>query len=133
MEPPPARFNLARYVLEAQAAAHPAKPPLVVVLDAGVTEQSERWSYVALAGHPSVAEFAVAEVDAGEGRHIIAAFVVPRDTGATSPESLRAYVQTVLAGYKSPKEIVFASALPYTANGKASRRALLALWPGSKR
>jgi acyl-CoA synthetase (AMP-forming)/AMP-acid ligase II len=105
-EPPPARFNLARYALEAQAAAHPAKPALAVVLDAGVTEQSERWSYVALASHPPVAEFAVAEVDAGDGRHIIAALVVPRDIRATSPESLRAYAQTVLAGYKCPKEIV---------------------------
>jgi acyl-coenzyme A synthetase/AMP-(fatty) acid ligase len=45
--PPPARFNLARYCLAAQAAAHPGKMALIIAGDDGA---ARRWSYAEIDG-----------------------------------------------------------------------------------
>ncbi|MDG4583954.1 MAG: acyl-CoA synthetase, partial [Candidatus Competibacter sp.] len=48
-EPPPTRFNMARYCLRAAARATPDKVALIVVSDAGVSvEAAERWTYAQL-------------------------------------------------------------------------------------
>ena len=48
-ELPPARFNMARYCLEAAARAIPDKVALIVVSDARApVERAERWTYARL-------------------------------------------------------------------------------------
>lgn len=78
-----------------------------------------------LATFPGVAEVACAEKRVREDVSVIAAYVVPRDP-ATPPDAqaLIAHAHAHLAPYKCPREIVFVSSLPRTANGKVMRRGL---------
>ncbi|MGV1007712.1 MAG: acyl-CoA synthetase [Dermatophilaceae bacterium] len=80
----------------------------------------------ALARHPGVADVAVTEVRVRDGVSIITAFVVPSQSGASPPDAsgLIAYARAHLAAYKCPREVVYVSALPRTANGKILRRQL---------
>ena len=48
LEPPPARFNIARYCLGAGGPRDPAKTALVLVDDADAPDQAERWSFAEL-------------------------------------------------------------------------------------
>lgn len=83
---------------------------------------------VALEAFPGVAEAAVAEVDAGAGRTIIVAFVVPRPSEALSLDGLLAAARSRLASYKCPRQAVIVGALPRTGNGKLMRKALPVLF-----
>ena len=77
----------------------------------------------ALAGHPAVAQAAVAaKADASGGQRLVA-YVVPRDAPPTL-ESLRTQLQSSLPAYMMPAHFLFLSALPLTANNKVDIRSL---------
>lgn len=78
-----------------------------------------------LAAFPGVAEVACAEKHVRAGVSVIAAYVVARDAASPPPAAaLIAHAHAHLAPYKCPREIVFVTSLPRTANGKLLRRAL---------
>jgi O-succinylbenzoic acid--CoA ligase len=77
-----------------------------------------------LEAHPAVAEAAVhARPDDEWGEAVVATVVLAPGAAATG-EQLRAHVRERLAGFKVPKEIGFATALPRTPSGKLLRRLL---------
>ncbi|HEU4658044.1 MAG TPA: AMP-binding protein [Capillimicrobium sp.] len=77
-----------------------------------------------LAEHPAVAEAAVhARPDPEWGEAVVATIVLRPGAQATA-EELRAHAAARLAGFKVPKAIAFADALPRTRSGKLLRRAL---------
>ncbi|HSF39112.1 MAG TPA: non-ribosomal peptide synthase/polyketide synthase [Thermoanaerobaculia bacterium] len=77
-----------------------------------------------LGTHPDVRELGVV---VREGR--LAAFVVPRDADAFSPDALRAYLRERLPEAMIPSFFVPLPALPLTASGKLDRRALAKIAP----
>lgn len=77
-----------------------------------------------LSQHPSVAEVAVTEITVREDVKIVAAFVVPKDSGCMDASSIITFAHKLLAAYKCPREVIFVNALPRTANGKLLRREL---------
>lgn len=81
-----------------------------------------------LARHPAVQEVAVTEVAVRSDLSIITAFVVLAKAGdgacPLDKDTLLAFAHQHLADYKCPKNVVFTSHLPRTANGKILRRAL---------
>jgi acyl-CoA synthetase (AMP-forming)/AMP-acid ligase II len=84
----------------------------------------------ALSQHPGVASAAVVGVpDARWGERVVA--VVVRASSATvSADELRAHCATLLARYKIPKQIEFATTLPLTSNGKVHKPTLRAQFGG---
>ncbi|MEQ8283007.1 MAG: AMP-binding protein [Parvibaculum sp.] len=78
----------------------------------------------ALATHPDVQEVAVTELRVRDDLSVIAAFVVPREAAEPDAASILGWADARLAAYKRPREILFVSGLPRTANGKVMRRAL---------
>ena len=78
----------------------------------------------ALARHPAVAEVAVAERRVNEQTGIICAWVVVREGADLDKGELLAWAEGTLATYKRPKEVVFVTSLPRSANGKLLRRVL---------
>lgn len=81
----------------------------------------------ALMRHPALAECAVAASPDAVRGEVVKAFVVLRSGHAGSEQlakELQAQVQQLIAPYKYPRIVEFVDALPRTANGKLSRRAL---------
>lgn len=78
-----------------------------------------------LLGHPDVVDCAVLghEVD---GLVVPRAHVVLRDGATVTAAELKEHAKAHLAKHKYPREVVFMTALPRTANGKLDRRALAA-------
>jgi o-succinylbenzoate---CoA ligase len=75
-----------------------------------------------LEAHPAVREAAIhARADPEWGEAVVATVVAEEDVSA---EDLRAWCAARLAGYKVPKAIGFADALPRTPSGKLLRREL---------
>jgi acyl-CoA synthetase (AMP-forming)/AMP-acid ligase II len=79
---------------------------------------------IALEGHPSVAEAAVAGVPDDRWGERVTAWVVIRDGHRFDEAGLIAHARSVLAGYKCPKRVFELAALPRNQLGKIVRSAL---------
>jgi fatty-acyl-CoA synthase len=77
-----------------------------------------------LFGHPQVAEAAVFGLPDPHWIEAVTAVVVPRPGETPTAEALEAYCRERLAGYKRPKRIEIAAALPKNASGKVLKREL---------
>lgn len=71
-----------------------------------------------------VAEVAVFGVDHPRWVEAVAAVVVPKPGTTLTAETVREHARSVLAGYKSPKYVVIADALPKNPSGKILKREL---------
>ncbi len=74
--------------------------------------------------HPDVAEVAVFGVSHPRWVEAVAAVVVPRAGTDLSPDDVLTHARSVLAGYKAPKYVVLAEALPKNPSGKILKRQL---------
>ena len=79
---------------------------------------------IALEGHPSVAEAAVAGVPDERWGERVTAWVVLRNGHEFDEAALIAYARTLLAGYKCPKRVFRRAKLPRNQLGKIVRSAL---------
>lgn len=71
-----------------------------------------------------VAEVAVFGVSHPRWVEAVAAAVVPKAGATLTPEAVMAHARSVLAGYKTPKYVVIADALPKNPSGKIVKRDL---------
>jgi len=83
--------------------------------------------------HPSVADCAVVGLfDADFGEQVVAVVVIR--TGETvNAEEIQAYVRLKIAGFKTPKRVVFMDELPKTPVGKISKNTLREMLTREKR
>jgi fatty-acyl-CoA synthase len=75
-----------------------------------------------LMGHANVADVAVFGVDDEQFGQRLKAVIVKR--GSLSEDDVKAFVKENLAGYKTPRDVVFADELPRTSTGKVLKREL---------
>ncbi|QIG81070.1 fatty acid--CoA ligase [Stakelama tenebrarum] len=88
----------------------------------------------AIYGHPAVQEVAVIGVPDAKWGEAVKAVIVPKPGETVTAEDIIAYARERIAGFKVPKSVDFADALPRTASGKVMRRALRdPYWEGRDR
>ncbi|MFV3073542.1 long-chain-fatty-acid--CoA ligase [Niveispirillum fermenti] len=88
----------------------------------------------ALFGHPDVADVAVVGVPDPRWGEAVKAVIVPKPGCTPDPAGLIEWARGRIAGYKLPKSIDFAEALPRSAAGKVLRRDLRErYWAGHSR
>ena len=75
------------------------------VMNAGGFRVSPLEVEAALAGHPAVADVAVAERAVRPDVQVIAAYVVPRAGAAADADAILAFAATHLAAYKRPRQV----------------------------
>ena len=83
-----------------------------------------------LAQHPDVAKSAVIGLPHARWGEAVTAVVVLRDGAVTSEDELIKHCRASLAGYESPKSVVFADDLPETVGGKVLKYRLRAAHAG---
>ena len=86
-----------------------------------------------LAQHPDVAEAAVVGLPHARWSEAVTAVVVFRDGAEASEEDLVKHCRASLAGYETPKSVVFAADLPETVGGKVLKYKLRAEHAGHYR
>ncbi len=78
-----------------------------------------------LHNHEAIADVAVFGVDDDKFGQRLKAVVVKRNGARLSAKQVQDYVKSNLAGYKSPRDVVFVDELPRTSTGKVLKRALV--------
>ncbi len=87
-----------------------------------------------LAGHPDVLDVAVIGVPDDKWGEAAKAIVVPREGSPLTADALIEWCRDKLAGYKRPRSIDFAEALPRNPSGKLLKRELRKpFWQGRER
>jgi long-chain acyl-CoA synthetase len=76
----------------------------------------------ALASHPGVLEVAVIGVPDDRWGETVLAVIVARDGQSPTGDELIAHCRERIAGYKVPKRVAFAEALPKSGAGKILKR-----------
>ncbi|GAA4726004.1 acyl-CoA synthetase [Nocardioides endophyticus] len=71
--------------------------------------------------HPSVAKVAVVGLLDDRWGEAVTAVVVPADGSTTTEEELIAFARERLAGFETPKHVIFVKALPETVGGKVMK------------
>ncbi|HET8995613.1 MAG TPA: long-chain-fatty-acid--CoA ligase [Acetobacteraceae bacterium] len=88
----------------------------------------------AIDGHPDVAEVAVIGVPDERWGEAVKAIIVPKPGAPRDAGSIIAWARRRIGGFKVPKSVDFAEALPRNATGKVLRRMLRdQYWTGSTR
>ncbi len=77
-----------------------------------------------LHNHEAVADVAVFGVDDEKFGQRLKAVIVKRDGVELTPKQVQDFVKSNLAGYKSPRDVVFVDELPRTSTGKVLKREL---------
>jgi acyl-CoA synthetase (AMP-forming)/AMP-acid ligase II len=78
-----------------------------------------------LHNHEAVADVAVFGVDDEKFGQRLKAVIVKRNGAKLSAKQVQDYVKSNLAGYKSPRDVVFVDELPRTSTGKVLKRELV--------
>ena len=88
----------------------------------------------ALFGHPEVADVAVIGIPSEKWGEEVKAIVVAKPDTSPEPDAIIAFAKERIAGYKAPKSVDFADALPRNPSGKILRKDLRApYWEGKGR